>query len=216
MTRPARLVVAFGTATEIGKTWFGAATLAVLHERGVAVAARKPTQSFDPADPHPTDAEVLAAATGEAPEAVCPRHRWLGAALAPPMAADVLGVPAIRLTDLVKEVDMSWPASPAALGWVETVGGPCSPIADDGDGIDLALALGLDRAVLVADAALGTINAVRLAMAAIGTLAVPITVALNRFDATDDLHLRNLRWLLDTDGFDVVTSPAELAARLTP
>ena len=218
MTRPQQLVVAFWTATEIGKTWFGAATLAELVSLGVTVAARKPAQSFDPDDPHPTDAEVLASATREDPELICPSHRWLRVALAPPMAADRLGLPPVRLADLVAEVEGSWDGetAPLRLGWVETVGGPRSPIAHDGDGVDLARALAADRLVLVADATLGTINAVRSSVAVLEPLGVPVTVALNRFDAADELHRENLRWLRDLDGLDVVTTPPALARHLAP
>jgi dethiobiotin synthetase len=63
MTRPRGLVVVTGTGTGVGKTWFSAVTLGLLRDRGVSVAARKPVQSFEPGD-GPTDAEVLAAATG--------------------------------------------------------------------------------------------------------------------------------------------------------
>ncbi len=218
MTRPQRVVVVFGTATEIGKTWFGAATITELVSHGVGVAARKPAQSFDPDDPHPTDAEVLAAATGEDPALVCPSHRWLRVALAPPMAADRLGLPPVLLADLVAEVEQSWAddaSGPATrVGWVETVGGPRSPIAHDGDGVDLARALGAQHLALVADASLGTLNAVRSSLAVLEPLGVPVTVALNRFDAADALHVENLRWLRDLDGLDVVTSPEALATRV--
>lgn len=214
MNRPTQLVVCVGTATEIGKTWVGAATLRALRDGGRRVAARKPAQSFDPADPHPTDAEVLAAATGEAPETVCRPDQWLPVPLAPPMAAAALGRDAATLAHHVAAIDASWPAPPVEVGWVETVGGPRSPLASDGDGIDLARALGADRLVLVADAALGTINNVRLCHDALGALGVPVDVLLNRYDPADDLHAANLAWLRETDGFDVHTDPAALAARL--
>jgi dethiobiotin synthetase len=68
-SRPERLVLVAGTATEVGKTWVAAAVLAELRTRGVRVAARKLVQSFSPGE-HPTDAEALAAATGEAPDDV--------------------------------------------------------------------------------------------------------------------------------------------------
>ena len=50
------LVVCTGTATEIGKTWVGAAVLSHLRAAGTTVAARKPVQSFDSDDTGPTDA----------------------------------------------------------------------------------------------------------------------------------------------------------------
>ena len=65
MNRPSRLVVVAGTATEVGKTWVGAAVARELRDRGTTVAARKPAQSFEPADVEPggigTDADALAA-----------------------------------------------------------------------------------------------------------------------------------------------------------
>ena len=94
-TRPARLVFVAGTGTAVGKTWTAAAVLARLRSAGLQVGARKPAQSFDAGD-GPTDADVLAAATGETPHDVCPRHRWYARALAPPMAADALGAATVH------------------------------------------------------------------------------------------------------------------------
>jgi len=104
------IVVVTGTGTEVGKTWFTAATITVVRASGRAVAARKPVQSFDPNDTSPTDAEVLARATGEAPETVCPRHRWLGLAVAPPMAAVALGLEPFTIAELAAEVRAGAPA----------------------------------------------------------------------------------------------------------
>jgi dethiobiotin synthetase len=202
VTRPARLVLVAGTATDIGKTWVGGQVLSRLHARGVAVAARKPAQSAEADDPGPSDAEVLAAATGEDPAEVCPPHRTYTRAMAPPMAADALGRPEPTLAELVAE--LHWPDG-VELGWLETVGGPRSPIAADGDAVDLAAAVGPDLVVVVADAALGTVNAVRLSVAAFDGV-VPangVVVFLNRFDPTDELHRRNLDWLRTRAGLEV-------------
>lgn len=187
------LVVCAGTSTEVGKTWMGAAVLAELRRRGVAVAARKPVQSHDPADPAPLDAEVLAAATGERAEDVCPPERTFAVPMAPPMAGDVLGRPAPGLDELVGA--LRWPDLQPAVRWVELVGGPRSPLADDGDGVDLTARLRPDAVVLVADAGLGTINAVVLSSAPFLELGLAPIVALNRFDPEDDLHRRNHAWL---------------------
>lgn len=208
--RPGLVVLVVGTATEVGKTWVGGATLAALRARGMTVAARKPAQSFDPADPHPTDAEVLGAATGEKPEQVCPRHRWYPIAMAPPMAADALGLAAPALADLVAE--LTWADPPPGIGWVETVGGPRSPIAADGDAVDLADALQPDLVVLVADAGLGTVNAVLVSIAPFAGREV--VVVLNRYDDSDDLHRRNRDWLETREGLEVVTDPEALAAHV--
>lgn len=205
--RPERLVVAVGTATAVGKTWVGAAVLAQLRRRGLEVAARKPVQSFAPGE-GPTDADVLAAATGERAEDVCPSPRWYEAPMAPPMAAQALGRDPFTVADLLGE--LRWPDG-VAVGWVETVGGPRSPIASDGDSADVAAGLDPDLVVLVADAGLGALNAVRLGA---GALAEPPVVVLNRYDGSD-LHLRNRRWLED-DGLEVVVDPKDLVTRLGP
>ena len=68
--------------------------------------------------------------------------------------------------------------------------------------------------MLVADAGLGTINAVRPAAAALSEVA-PVRTLLNRFDATDELHRRNLDWLRAELGrAAVVTSVDDLTRTL--
>jgi dethiobiotin synthetase len=206
------LVVVTGTGTEVGKTWWAAATLAALRARGVPVRARKPVQSFEPGT-GPTDAEVLAAATGEDVAAVCPRERWYPVPMAPPMAAAALGRVAPTLDDLVAAVGGATDgATRDGVVLVEGAGGPRSPLAADGDTVDLAARLAPDLVVLVADAGLGTINAVRLAADALAGQA--LAVALNRFDAADDLHGANLAWLRTRAGLEVVTDPEALVERL--
>jgi dethiobiotin synthetase len=128
------------------------------------------------------------------------------------MAARELGLPAFTTADLAGGI--AWPAS-VDIGLVEGVGGPRSPISADGDNVDLALLLAPDLVVLVADAGLGTINAVRLSAGALA--AFPVLIALNRFAVGSDgdpLHARNREHLTTVDGFDVVTTPRELADRL--
>ncbi|HVN51780.1 MAG TPA: AAA family ATPase [Acidimicrobiales bacterium] len=216
MSTPRRLVVVVGTGTEVGKTWVAAAALRALRRRGLRVAARKPVQSFEPGDTG-TDADVLGAATGEDAHTVCPPHRWYEVALAPPMAAEVLGRLAFTLSDLVDEI--TWPDD-VEVGLVETAGGVRSPLAaDDGDAVALTAALMPDTVVLVADAGLGTLNAVRLTLAALADLLdsrddLECLVVLNRFDHGDDLHRRNLAWLRDHDGIDALTSADALADAL--
>jgi len=202
------LVVCLGTATEIGKTFVGAAVLSQLRATGHTVTARKPVQSYASDDTGPTDADVLASATGEHPHTVCPGHRWYPIAMAPPMASALLGRDEFGVRHLVDEIE--WPAGDPDVRWVETIGGVCSPIAFDGDSADLCRMLAPDRVVLVADAGLGTINSVRLSSAALP----PSIVYLNRYDEGNELHRLNGAWLADRDGFDVVTSVAELCARV--
>jgi dethiobiotin synthetase len=201
------LIVCTGTGTEVGKTWVGAATLRALAARGVPVQARKPVQSYDPAG-GATDADVLAAATGEAPTSVCPPHRWLAVPVAPPMAAARLGLPPFTIADLAREMAAE-PAPPRGVRWVEGAGGPRSPLAADGDTIDLCTALAPDLVVLVADAGLGTINATRLCAAVLDRW--PLAVVLNRYDPANSLHCENHDWLRARAGLDVVTATDHLA-----
>jgi dethiobiotin synthetase len=187
------LVLCAGTATEIGKTWVGAATLADLRRRGHTVSARKPAQSHAPDDPAPRDSEILAAATGEEPAVVCLPERTYPLAMAPPMAAAALGQPLPLLEDVLEE--LTWPEPEPEIRWLETVGGPRSPVTVDADAVDLARHLLPDRIVLVADAGLGTINAVQLSVAPFLEIGFEPLVILNRFDLHDDLHRRNAAWL---------------------
>lgn len=204
--RPERVVVVLGTGTGVGKTWVAAKVLTRLKAGGTTVAARKPVQSFAPCDPE-TDADVLGLATGEPPEQVCPRHRWYGIAMAPPIAAAFLGIAPPTLEELADELE--WPAEAVGVGVVETAGGPRSPVAADGDSAALAAAVNPDLAVLVAPAGLGAINAVRLCGPAVPE---PVVVFLNHFD-NSDVHDRNRRWL-QADGFDVVVDVAQLTRRV--
>jgi dethiobiotin synthetase len=208
--RPERLVLISGTGTEVGKTWVACRLAVALRDRDLHVAARKPVMSYDPDDDlAASDAALLARATDETPEAVCPPNRWYPVAMAPPMAAEVLGRPAFCVADLVDEI--VWPRG-VAVGLVESVGGPLSPLADDGDTLTLTELLNPDRVVLVADAGLGTINAVR---SMIGLFEPwPLTVVLNRYDAMDDLHRRNRTWLVDREHLDVVISAEQMVPTL--
>jgi hypothetical protein len=88
--RPQQVVVVTGTGTNVGKTWVAQALIATLTEAGLRIAREKPAQSFAPEETT-TDADRLATASGETPTEVCPTHRWYPLALAPPMAASVLG-----------------------------------------------------------------------------------------------------------------------------
>ena len=215
---PDQLVVVVGTGTEVGKTWVTCRVLEFLRAAGITVAARKPVQSYDPTD-RTTDAGELADASGEERTAVCPQHRWYEVAMAPPMAAEVLGRPPFTLSDLVEEI--TWPDD-IGFGVVETAGGLRSPMAsDDADGVALAAALMPDVVVLVADAGLGTINSIRLAVAALEVLvetrdSLELIVMLNRFDPADDLHVRNRAWLESNDGLTLVTSVEALADAVRP
>jgi dethiobiotin synthetase len=191
------LIGVVGTGTEIGKTWVTSRLLASLRAGGVRVAARKPVQSYE-LDATTTDAAQLAAASGEDVHDVCPSHRCYPLAMAPPMAADALGRGRLLLQELVDEI--RWPAG-IDVGFVETVGGVRSPLAHDGDSVDLLHRLQVDLALLVADAGLGTINSVRLSVSSLAPL--PVVVFLNRFDAGSELHQLNRQWLTDRDGLQI-------------
>ncbi len=213
--RPERIVLVCGTGTEVGKTWVGARLLEELRSRGITVAARKPAQSFDVDGVGaplggPTDAEVLASASGEHPEQVCHTFRSYHRAMTPPMAAEALGLAPFAVDDLVSELD--WPDHPAGVGLVEMAGGVRSPQAVDGDATDVAARLRPDLVVLVADAGLGTINTVRLSMDALtaadgGPFAT--VVVLDRFDSRHEIHCRNRQWLAERDAYRVITLPGE-------
>lgn len=190
------VIVVTGTGTDIGKTWVGTQLAPLL-----GASAWKPAQSFAPGE-GPTDAEVLAAATGQAPHEVCPPHRWYPVPLAPPEAADELGLSPFTIADLVAE------RPEADLLLVEGAGGPRSPLACDGDTVSLAAAVNPSTVVLVAHAGLGTINDVRLSAAALAGVA-PLVVFLNRFDSSATVDRRNLSFLR-ADGFEAVTDVPSL------
>lgn len=204
--RPNRVVVVAGTGTEVGKTFVGAAIAREIATRGHKVIARKPAQSYE-ADDVSTDATVLAEATNDDPEMVCPAHRWYPIPMAPPMAATALGRDGFTVDDLAEEVHTSFHGADIAL--VETAGGSWSPQASDGTHVgDFAEAVRADGVLLVADAGLGVINAVRGALAALGADR-PVVVMLNRYSDDDALHVANRDWLVREDKLNVVTTVAE-------
>jgi dethiobiotin synthetase len=215
--RPERIVLVCGTATEVGKTWVSSQVLRELRARGVTVAARKPAQSFD-TDAEgarlggATDAEVLGEASGEDPDEVCHPFRSYHRAMAPPRAAEALGLPPFTVADLIQE--LLWPPAQVQVGVVEMVGGVRSPQAADGDTTEFITGLVPDLVLLVADAGLGTLNGVRMSMDALHTVTraareIPVVVVLDRFDGHHDIHRRNRQWLTDRLGYLVVVAPGE-------
>ena len=231
--RPDRLVLVCGTGTSVGKTWVSSRLLLELRTRNLRVAARKPAQSFD-VDlagvnlGGATDAEVLGAASGEHAGTVCHSFRSYHRAMAPPMAAEALGLPSFTVADLADE--MVWPDHQVDVGLVETAGGVRSPQASDGDVIEFVRVLKPDVVILVADAGLGTINGVRMSMGALATIigepaadgaaatgsddgagngSIRSVVALDRFDGRHDIHRRNREWLTARDGYETVALPGE-------
>jgi dethiobiotin synthetase len=190
--RPRLLLAVTGTGTEVGKTWVACELITALRRQGASVAARKPAQSHAPEETW-SDADRLATASDEDPADVCPSHRRYAVPMAPPMAADALGLPPFSIADLAGEISDRWPREGVDVGVVEGAGGVASPHAHDGDMVDLITALEPDCTILVADAGLGTINAVRLSERALAGW--PVIVFLNRWDRADDLHVRNREWL---------------------
>lgn len=208
--RPRRLVLVVGTGTDVGKTWVSARLLTTLRAAGMTVAARKPAQSFSPGDdPAGLDAAVLGAASGEPAATVCRPRRCYEVAMAPPMAADVLGRGRFTMAELVGELE--WPRTRVEVGLVESAGGVRSPLSHDGDAVALVDALAPEIVLLVADAGLGTLNAVRLCTGALPG-GVQVVTVVNRYDAHDELHVRNRRWLREQDGLHVVGLPGEESA----
>jgi dethiobiotin synthetase len=218
--RPDWLVVVAGTGTEVGKTWVATGLTARLRASGAKVLPRKPAQSFDAGTPAGcTDAGQLAAAAGCAAGDVCPPWRWYAVAMAPPMAAEVLGRPPFTLADLARE--LRWPTVSAGptgpavptVGVLEIAGGVRSPQAVDGDAVDLVALLRPDDVIVVADAGLGTINSVRLSVEALvgGAARSPadVVVVLNRYEDGDSLHRANRSWLSDRYELEVLSVPGQ-------
>ncbi|MEO6468269.1 MAG: dethiobiotin synthase [Acidimicrobiia bacterium] len=196
-----------GTGTDVGKTWGLTRLITELRARGHEIRVRKPAQSFAPSELGTTDAELLGEASSEPATVVCPAHRWYETPMAPPMAAAVLGRPRFTIADLVVEID------PPPNCFIEGAGGPRSPIAADGDNVDLARAIGTGLVVLVANAGLGTINAVELSVTAFHGFEVIVFV--NRFERTDELHRRNREWLAEA-GHRIETGIDALADYVGP
>lgn len=207
MSRQPIFLAVVGTGTEVGKTWASCELLRQASRLGLTVSARKPAQSFEGSGP--TDADLLSAASDESPIEVCPAHRSYPVPMAPPMAAEVLARSRIALKDLAAE--LRWKPE-AQLRLLETAGGLRSPIAHDGDNLDLVMLLHPTHVLLVADAGLGTINSVRLCLSQLDGLQT--IVLLNRFDRHSDLHRRNYEWLKVRDGFDVIVDVREWVERM--
>jgi dethiobiotin synthetase len=201
-----RTLVISGTDTGIGKTWSAIALARALAETGLSVSVRKPVESFDPSEGAP-DSRILAAALGTHPDEVCSPEWSYPLALAPPMAAASLrrAIPSTRR--LVEDLG----GAQADVLLVEGVGGPRSPLAADGDTVDLARALGADDVIVISDATLGTISRTLLCVEAFAPL--PCHVLLNRFDPEEPLHVMNRDWFIDKR-ISVHTDPSAMATIL--
>ena len=198
------VVFVAGTGTGVGKTWAAAGLARLLKDSGRVVAACKPVQSYDPDTDGPTDAAVLAAATGQNPDAVCPPAYSFPVPLAPPMAARKLGRVCPALDETASNCRL---AATVDVGLVEGVGGLYSPIAPDGHNLDLIERIQPDLVVVVASAELGGIHDTMACTLPLS--AFQRAVFCNRFDPRTEIHGLNVRWLRDT-GLDVATSLTEL------
>jgi dethiobiotin synthetase len=167
-----------GTDTGVGKTVLSAALAAAISESGLRVAAYKPavTGLDDGAEEGvldggvqqvwPPDHELLATATGMAPEQVAPLR--YGPAVSPLLASQLAGAPlgSGRLLDDAATATATAAATATATAdggeaegtlIVEGVGGLLSPLAEDFTVCDLAVALALPL-LIAARPGLGTIN----------------------------------------------------------
>lgn len=151
-------VAVVGTGTGVGKTAITAGLIRWLRDRGVDARAVKPAQTGHPPD---DDAGFVADACDDPAAATCPRY--LEPALAPRVAAEVVGADlayeSIREA-CERELDR------ADLALVEGIGGLRVPLADDREVIDLVADLGAS-AILVARSDLGTLNHTALSVEAL-------------------------------------------------
>jgi len=145
---PLRGCFVTATDTGVGKTVLAAALVAALRARGEPVHARKPVVTgLD--DGPPLDHELLAAVSGEQPQAVSPAR--YGPAVSPHLAAQLAGHE-LDVAALIADVRAA--GEPVV---VEGIGGLLVPLAEGWDVRRLACELGFG-VVIAARPGLGTIN----------------------------------------------------------
>jgi len=183
-----RALFVAGAHTDVGKTFAACALVRAARAKGLSVEALKPVVSgFDPADWAASDPGRLLDALGRpqtlaALDAISPlRFR---APLSPPMAARLEGA-AVKLADLTAFCRAGLAAPTADLVLVEGVGGVMSPIADDGTGLDLMLALGLPS-MLVGGSYLGAISHTLTALETLKARGLPVIGIVVSQDAAPD------------------------------
>ncbi|MBB3891399.1 dethiobiotin synthetase [Phenylobacterium haematophilum] len=169
-----------GAHTDVGKTYVACAMLRAARAKGLSVAALKPAVSgIDPADWTDSDPGRLLAAmdrllTLAELDAIAPLR--FAAPLSPPMAARLEGVD-LRISALTEFCRAGLAASAADLMLVEGAGGVMSPMAEDGTGLDLMLALGLPS-VVVGGSYLGSISHTLTAIETLRSRGLPIAAVV--------------------------------------
>jgi dethiobiotin synthetase len=184
--RPPDLLVT-GTDTGVGKTVIAAAIVLAMRERGVRVVGFKPVES-GLADQAPSDAAILAAASGASDASIEPLLQ-LGEPLAPAVAADRAGL-ALDSSALERRVRDLRHAGYTLV--VEGAGGVLVPLAWGYTVADLASRVGLE-AVIVSRAGLGALNHAQLTVLALRARGVAVrAVVLNgRGDPPDVAEATN-------------------------
>ncbi len=178
-----------GTDTDVGKTTITALIAQQLRDRGKAVSARKPIASG--CDVSCNDATRLAQATGEDEWLICP-HRFKAAVS--PERSIRLENKQLTLNDLVNASNNS-----DHFTLVEGAGGLLSPLTNDANNADLAVALALP-VLLVITNKIGCINHSLLTLEAmkirqltcIGIVANSIDCAIDEDNIADLQRLTRL------------------------
>ena len=175
-----RALFVSGAHTDVGKTYVACAMLRAARAKGLSVAALKPAVSgIDEADWAQSDPGRLLAAMGRPLtlaelDAIAPLR--FTAPLSPPMAARREGVD-LRISTLTDFCRAGLAASAADLMLVEGAGEVMSPMAEDGTGLDLMLALGLPS-VVVGGSYLGSISHTLTAIETLRSRGLPIAAVV--------------------------------------
>jgi dethiobiotin synthetase len=165
-----------GTDTGVGKTVVTGGIVAVLRARGHDVGVAKPLQSGALADDPTGDAMLLREWTGVPESAVEIAPYSFAAALAPSVAAELVGR-VVTLADAVDAVSALAERHDAVV--VEGAGGLIVPLGPNWTVADLAVALALP-VLVVARAGLGTVNHSSLTVRTLRSLGLdPVGVVLN-------------------------------------
>jgi dethiobiotin synthetase len=171
-----------GTDTGVGKTMIAAALVTALRARGVRALGFKPAETGIGED-GPTDAEVLARASGEENDLARPILR-LAEPLAPAVAAERAGI-ALNPDEIEARIARLRRDGYAVV--VEGAGGVMVPLSWSYTVLDLAQACDLD-AVVVARAGLGTLNHTAMTVMMLRSCQIPIRgVVLNGRSPVPDL-----------------------------